>query len=77
MQHRKSYTKSRKGISLNFSKFRTKTSKILPKIFFRARRDSFDSTSKTDSHLSIATSQLMMPCASAITPVTGYQFALV
>ena len=64
-------------IDLNFSKFRTKTSKILPKIFFRARRDSCDSTSKTDSHLSIATSQLMMPCASAITPVTGYQFALV
>ena len=62
---------------LNFSKFRTKTSKILPKIFLRARRDSFDSTSKADSHLSFATLQLMMPCASAITPVTGYQFVLV
>ncbi|MDY2797729.1 MAG: hypothetical protein SOV16_00880 [Anaerobiospirillum succiniciproducens] len=66
----------RRAKILNFSKFRTKTSNILPKIFFPARRDSFDSTSKTDSHLPIATSQLMMPCASAITPVTGYQFAL-
>ena len=63
-------------MTLKFYKFRTKTSKILPKTFFHAWRDAFDSSSKTDGHLSIATLQLKMPCASAITLVTGYQFEL-